>query len=124
MQKKIPQAVRDAIKRGAESLPPIDLATRHTLTGKEIMENDKYIKFRSSSIIPTETYSFRANGSMELINHRRRMETIYLREGTAGVDNYVKSIRAYQKQIHQEKIEAFQQLPWYKRIYHFIISKF
>ena len=128
MQNKIPKAVRDAIARGAASLPPIDTSTLCTVTGYQIMTDERLVKYRSASIKEKEIYSIKKSGSIALVNHVTRMENIYIAEGTQGVQKYVWRIKAQAKKIlkGQEQIieELYQELPWYKKAYYFIISKF
>lgn len=125
---KIPKPVRDAIARGAASLPPIDTSTLCTVTGAQIMTDERLAKYRSSSIKEKEIYAIKKGGSIALINHIVRLENIYLTDGIKGVNKYVWKVKEHAKKMLKDQSpiieELYQELPWYKRAFYFIMSKF
>lgn len=103
---KITKPIRKRIRDIAESLPPIRETVTVYVTGKEIMEQEKYRYWRdkfmeNGGINPDDKY--KSKEASRAVNHFARLSKAYEAQGIKGIEKYVAGINSKFKLKIDEK---------------------
>ena len=86
---KISKQDRKEIAKLAKMLPVIPIAETRIVSGIQVLTDDEFKHLRNEKIDTSKKYKLRTGGSPVAVNHKRRIEKLYIERGIEAVRSYV-----------------------------------